>query len=108
MPDQTYLRTLQGVAVGFQVLESQGHIRDLDAKRGSVDTDDNFRMTWVVDNSAQVRLDRIKNELQQSGIMRLVLATDPDREGEAIAWHLTDALQVCFCLHSILLCRLAL
>lgn len=77
----------------YKVLESQGHIRDLDAKEGSVDTDDDFRMTWVVDDSAQVRLDRIENELKQDGIIRFVLATDPDREGEAIAWHLTDILQ---------------
>lgn len=51
-------------------------------------------MTWSVEERAQVRLDRIKQELQQDGIMRLVLATDPDREGEAIAWHLQDMLQV--------------
>ena len=77
-----------------QVLESQGHIRDLAAKSGSVDTGDNFKMTWSVEERAQVRLDRIKQELQQDGITRLVLATDPDREGEAIAWHLQDVLQV--------------
>lgn len=105
MPDQTRCGALQEFDVRLQVLESQGHIRDLDAKEGSVDTDDDFRMTWVVDDSAQVRLDRIENELKQDGIIRFVLATDPDREGEAIAWHLTDILQVCFCLCITLLCR---
>lgn len=79
-------------------MESQGHIRDLAAKPGSVDTANDFKMTWSVEELAQVRLDRIKQELQQDGIMRLVLATDPDREGEAIAWHLQDVLQVSFCL----------
>ena len=84
-----------------QVLESQGHIRDLAAKSGSVDTADNFKMTWSIEDRAQVRLDRIKQELQRDGIMRLVLATDPDREGEAIAWHLQDMLQV----RSLLFCK---
>lgn len=82
------------MGISVQVLESQGHIRDLAAKSGSVDTADNFKMTWSIEERAQVRLDRIKQELQQDGVKRLVLATDPDREGEAIAWHLQDVLQV--------------
>lgn len=80
-----------------QVMESQGHIRDLAKKPGSVNIADNFKMTWFIEEHAQVRLDRIKQELQQDGITRLVLATDPDREGEAIAWHLQDSLQVPHC-----------
>ena len=81
-----------------QVMESQGHIRDLATKAGSVNTADNFKMTWHIEEHAQVRVDRMKHELQQDGITRLVLATDPDREGEAIAWHLQDVLQVHHCL----------
>ena len=77
-----------------QVLASQGHIRDLVPKAGSVDPSANFKMKWAVAEQAKPRLDAIKQALQQAGINRLVLATDPDREGEAIAWHLSQVLTV--------------
>ncbi|KAL3144456.1 hypothetical protein ABBQ32_004200 [Trebouxia sp. C0010 RCD-2024] len=82
-----------------QVVESQGHVRDLDAKAGSVDPANNFSMTWSINDKAQVKLDRIKQALKHDSIKRLVLATDPDREGEAIAWHLKDILQACNSAH---------
>jgi len=75
-------------------LASQGHIRDLVPKPGSVDPSANFEMKWAVAKQAEPRLDAIKQALQQAGINRLVLATDPDREGEAIAWHLSQVLVV--------------
>ncbi len=78
----------------MQVLASYGHVRDLVAKAGSVDPSANFKMTWVVAAAAKPRLDAIKQALKQTGINRLLLATDPDREGEAIAWHLSEVLKV--------------
>ena len=51
-------------------------------------------MTWAVAEGAKPRLNAIKQALRQTGITRLVLATDPDREGEAIAWHLSEILKV--------------
>ena len=51
-------------------------------------------MKWAVAKQAEPRLDAIKQALQQAGMNRLVLATDPDREGEAIAWHLSQVLEV--------------
>ena len=82
------------LCTSVQVVESKGHVRDLHPKAGSVDPANNFSMTWRIEDEAQVRLDRIKQELKHDSIKRLVLATDPDREGEAIAWHLKDILQV--------------
>jgi len=76
------------------VLASQGHIRDLVPKPGSVDPSANFEMKWAVAKQAEPRLDAIKQALQQAGMNKLVLATDPDREGEAIAWHLSQVLAV--------------
>ena len=77
-----------------QVLASYGHIRDLVPKAGAVDPSANFKMTWAVAEGAKPRLNAIKQALRQTGIKRLVLATDPDREGEAIAWHLSEILKV--------------
>ena len=76
------------------MLASYGHIRDLVPKTGAVDPSADFRMTWAVAKSAKPRLDAIKTALKQKGIKQLVLATDPDREGEAIAWHLSEELRV--------------
>ncbi len=74
----------------FTVLASYGHIRDLPPKDGSVRPDEDFAMAWEVDSKAQKRVSEIAAALKTSD--RLVLATDPDREGEAISWHLLDVL----------------
>jgi DNA topoisomerase I len=74
----------------FTVLASYGHIRDLPAKDGSVRPDDDFSMDWEVDSKSAKRVADIATALKGSD--RLVLATDPDREGEAISWHLMDVL----------------
>ncbi len=75
----------------YEVLASFGHVRDLPAKNGSVDPDHNFRMIWEVDSKAAGRLNDIAKSLK--GADRLILATDPDREGEAISWHVLEVLK---------------
>jgi DNA topoisomerase-1 len=75
----------------YEVLASFGHVRDLPAKNGSVDPDHNFRMIWEVDPKANGRLNDIARSLK--GAERLILATDPDREGEAISWHVLEVLK---------------
>src|SRR5262249_51485021 len=76
---------------GYEVLASFGHVRDLPPKNGSVDPDHNFRMLWEVDPKAQKRLNDIAQALK--GSAKLILATDPDREGEAISWHVLEVLK---------------
>src|ERR1700747_2044502 len=76
---------------GDEVLASFGHVRDLPAKSGSVDPDHNFRMLWEVDPKAQKRLNDIAKAVK--GADKLILATDPDREGEAISWHVLEFLK---------------
>src|SRR5277367_2726056 len=76
---------------GYEVLASFGHVRDLPAKSGSVDPDANFRMLWEVDPKAQKRLNDIARAVK--GADKLILATDPDREGEAISWHVLQVLR---------------
>jgi DNA topoisomerase-1 len=75
---------------GYEVLASFGHIRDLPAKDGSVDPDDNFKMLWEIDPQSQKRVNEIAHALKKADT--LILATDPDREGEAISWHVLEAL----------------
>ena len=75
----------------YEVLASFGHVRDLPAKNGSVDPDANFQMIWEVDPKAAGRLNDIAKALK--GADRLILATDPDREGEAISWHVLEVLK---------------
>src|SRR6201996_746099 len=75
----------------YEVLASFGHVRDLPAKNGSVDPEHNFRMIWEVDPKAAGRLNDIAKSLK--GASRLILATDPDREGEAISWHVLEVLK---------------
>ncbi|SDG57089.1 type I DNA topoisomerase [Roseospirillum parvum] len=74
----------------FSVLASFGHVRDLPARDGSVRPDDGFAMDWEVDQRAEKQLKEIGRALK--GARRLYLATDPDREGEAISWHVRDVL----------------
>jgi len=76
---------------GYEVLASYGHVRDLPAKNGSVDPDADFRMIWEVDPKAQKRLNDIARAAKDAD--RLILATDPDREGEAISWHVLEVLK---------------
>src|SRR5438128_12476990 len=75
----------------YRVLASYGHVRDLPAKNGSVDPDANFKMIWEVDPKAAGRLNDIAKSLKNAD--RLILATDPDREGEAISWHVLEVLK---------------
>jgi DNA topoisomerase-1 len=75
---------------GYEVLASFGHIRDLPAKDGSVDPDNGFKMIWEIDPQSQKRVNDIAHALKNADT--LILATDPDREGEAISWHVLEAL----------------
>src|SRR6195256_3680937 len=76
---------------GYEVLASFGHVRDLPAKDGSVDPEQDFRMLWEVDDKSQKRLNDIARAMK--GASKLILATDPDREGEAISWHVLEVLK---------------
>jgi DNA topoisomerase I len=75
----------------YQVLASYGHIRDLPAKDGSVRPDEDFAMSWEMDSKSSKRLSDIAAALK--GADKLILATDPDREGEAISWHVLEVLK---------------
>ncbi|MBA1338370.1 MAG: DNA topoisomerase-1 [Pelagibacterales bacterium] len=74
----------------YIVLASYGHIRDLPSKNGSVDPDNNFKMIWEVDSFSKKYLKEITEAAKES--TKIILATDPDREGEAIAWHVKEYL----------------
>jgi DNA topoisomerase-1 len=75
---------------GYTVLASYGHVRDLPPKDGSVDPEHEFAMLWEVAPDSRKHLKAIADALKDDN--ELILATDPDREGEAISWHLTEAL----------------
>ncbi len=75
----------------YHVLASFGHIRDLPSKDGSVRPDEDFAMEWEVDRDSAKRLADIAKAIKDAD--KLYLATDPDREGEAISWHLMEALR---------------
>jgi DNA topoisomerase-1 len=75
----------------YEVLASFGHVRDLPSKDGSVNPDDNFAMAWEVDSKSKKRLSDIAAAVKKAD--RLILATDPDREGEAISWHVLEVLR---------------
>ena len=74
----------------YTVLASYGHVRDLPPKDGSVDTENEFDMTWEIANDSRKHVKAIADALKNDN--ELILATDPDREGEAISWHLQEAL----------------
>ena len=74
----------------YIVLASYGHIRDLPSKNGSVDPENNFKMLWEVDSFSKKYLKEITEAAKESS--KIILATDPDREGEAIAWHVKEFL----------------
>ena len=75
----------------YEVYASFGHVRDLTAKDGSVDPDDDFAMRWEVDAKAAKRMSDIGGAVKTAD--RVILATDPDREGEAISWHIHEILK---------------
>ena len=75
----------------FKVLASYGHVRNLPQKNGSIDVSNNFQATWEIDSKSKKHIDAIVKALKDSN--RLILATDPDREGEAISWHLLEILK---------------
>ncbi len=75
----------------YNVIASYGHIRDLPSKNGSVKPDDNFSMVWELDEKGQKRMRDIVSLTK--GAKNLFLATDPDREGEAISWHIQQVLE---------------
>lgn len=75
----------------YRVFASFGHVRDLPPKDGSVDTEHDFAMKWEVASDSKKHLKAIRDALKDDN--SLILATDPDREGEAISWHLLEALQ---------------
>ena len=74
----------------YKVLASYGHIRDLPSKNGSVDPDKDFKMEWEIDSFSKKYLKEITDAAKDSS--KIILATDPDREGEAIAWHVKEYL----------------
>ena len=74
----------------YHVLASYGHVRDLPPKDGSVLPDEDFAMSWLVDSKSKSRISDISKAVREAD--RLILATDPDREGEAISWHVLQIL----------------
>jgi DNA topoisomerase I len=74
----------------YTVLASFGHVRDLPPKDGSVRPEEDFAMSWEVDGKSEGRIKAIAQALKSAD--RLILATDPDREGEAISWHISEEL----------------
>jgi len=75
----------------YKVLASFGHVRDLPSKNGSVDPEADFAMVWEVDSDSKKRIKDIAEATKSSD--ELILATDPDREGEAISWHVLELLK---------------
>ena len=76
---------------GYKVIASFGHVRDLPAKNGSVEPDKDFEMHWDVDPKSQKIMKEITDAVKKAD--KLILATDPDREGEAISWHILQILE---------------
>ena len=76
---------------GYKVLASYGHVRDLPSKDGSVRPDEDFAMSWETDSRSAKRIKDIADAMKTAG--KLILATDPDREGEAISWHVLEILK---------------
>ena len=85
-------KTLEGyLGKDYKVLASFGHVRDLEAKDGAVDPDNDFAMRYAPVEKNQAQVDKIIKALKKSD--QLLLATDQDREGEAISWHLYEMLK---------------
>ncbi|MDR1031570.1 MAG: type I DNA topoisomerase [Holosporales bacterium] len=79
------------LGAGYKVIASYGHVRDLPSKDGSVDPDHEFAMTWEVSDRSKKQIDAIVKEAKTAD--EILLATDPDREGEAISWHIEDIIR---------------
>src|SRR4026208_313639 len=75
----------------YKVLASYGHVRDLPSKDGSVEPDKDFQMHWDVDGRSVKVMKEIADAVKKAD--KLILATDPDREGEAISWHILRILE---------------
>src|SRR5690554_595859 len=75
----------------YKVIASFGHVRDLPSKDGSVEPENDFAMHWDVDDRSQKIVREIKAAVKKAD--KLILATDPDREGEAISWHILQILE---------------
>src|SRR5580698_7270901 len=75
----------------YKVLASYGHVRDLPSKDGSVLPDSDFAMSWEIDGKSEKHVKAMAEAVR--GADRLYLATDPDREGEAISWHINEVLK---------------
>ena len=75
----------------YKVLASYGHVRNLPKKNGSIDVDNDFKPKWEIDTRSKKHIDEIVKALKSSS--KLILATDPDREGEAISWHILEILK---------------
>ncbi|MEE2668050.1 MAG: toprim domain-containing protein, partial [Pseudomonadota bacterium] len=85
-------RTIEAyLGKNYKVIASLGHIRDLPSSEGSVRPDNNFEMIWELGEKGKKQTKTINEALKGSD--SLILATDPDREGEAIAWHVLQVLQ---------------
>ncbi len=76
---------------GYRVIASFGHVRDLPSSDGSVEPDNDFQMHWEVDGGSRKVMSEITDAVKKAD--KLILATDPDREGEAISWHILEILQ---------------
>ena len=79
------------LGASYQVLASYGHVRDLPSKDGSVEPDNDFYMHWDVDGRSAKVMKDIASAVRKAD--KLILATDPDREGEAISWHILRILE---------------
>ena len=79
------------LGAGWRVIASVGHVRDLVPENGSVDTEHDFAMRWQIMPGKEKQIKQIINELKKADAV--YLASDPDREGEAIAWHILDILK---------------
>lgn len=79
------------LGAGWRVVASVGHVRDLVPENGSVDTENNYAMRWQIMPGKEKQLKKITDELKKADAV--YLASDPDREGEAIAWHILDILR---------------
>src|SRR5581483_3445751 len=75
----------------YKVLASFGHVRDLPPKDGSVRPEDDFAITWAVEGRGAQRIKEIAEAAKTAD--KLILATDPGREGEAISWHIAEELR---------------